>query len=709
MNRKSCLTAVLLTFFLLVFAGPGRMESFAQAADTGTEDRVGVLINAWGMPYGFSWDYAWNSALDTRGGDLTEYPGQECKFGHVNDFPYSSHMNIMPFCLLYEVEGYEYLYDNCGIYKLEDGIYKSVHPDGEDVMPEDIGEDIAIVPMVEVTNSRGEYYTAPDPRDGTDYVEGYYKIGDTTNLFSNGLSDVNEISIVTYMRYYGVMGGPLEGDERLEQDPAVQEQEAALVEMLEGDFGDSIDIRFGYYTAVPGYSKRQTEVAREFAQEGFTKLALIRETTDNNRFANEFLVLNYVKEPLCEEGTLDDTEIYQSRQVGRTPEFNTMNLRNIKDTIERYPEGSTIAILYVTRGLIWGRAERTGPTGFAHPWSKEIYHENAYLNYLSYKKALKRAYGDRYNLVFTKGGVESDVRLDNFYSYNMESAQNLVGYPADNIGYYTTREAIQMAKEDGHDKIIAIPAHWHYDNLDTVFRGKELNGLPLTPKQDIAAGMYDNTHCEDIDGNVVDCQDDGAAAEITVLSAYSDLNTEFATSYYAVIRGPLERFGLYPQDEWVWKVTSKEITKLAGGTVEADSMFSFINGTKIEIPGDPYPDRPQVFTDQTGLALNDPADSFDCMWEDTEIILAHRLNPPAMKSARAVGPAVHLGPYRTFFNRDVTVTIPYWWFMAMGQEVSAYIYNHITDDWDPVEVESAENGLVTFKTKVLGLFRVGTK
>jgi hypothetical protein len=78
-----------------------------------------------------------------------------------------------------------------------------------------------------------------------------------------------------------------------------------------------------------------------------------------------------------------------------------------------------------------------------------------------------------------------------------------------------------------------------------------------------------------------------------------------------------------------------------------------------------------------------------------------------MKNTRVVGPAVQFGPYRTFFNRDVTVTIPYYRLLSVGKEVKAYIYNHVSEDWDALEVESVKNGLVTFKTQVLGLFQAG--
>jgi hypothetical protein len=39
--------------------------------------------------------------------------------------------------------------------------------------------------------------------------------------------------------------------------------------------------------------------------------------------------------------------------------------------------------------------------------------------------------------------------------------------------------------------------------------------------------------------------------------------------------------------------------------------------------------------------------------------------------------------------------------------VASFIYNHVTNDWDAIEPEQVANGLVTFKTQVLGLFRAG--
>ena len=492
-------------------------------------------------------------------------------------------------------------------------------------------------------------------------MAGWFQIGTFQKPYPNGIHDFKESMPAIYTRYYGIMGVPKEAADPNDQYPAVLAQDAFLEQLMNASFGDSIDMRFGGYSPIPGYTKREDDAAEEFANEGFTKMLIARETTDNNRYANEFMSGNYVKERLCEMGKLDSTQIQQTRQVGRTPEFNAMNIRNLKPFIEAYPEGSTIGIIYVTRGLPWGKDETPGAFGTAHPWSKEVYHENAYLNYLSLKKALKAAFGSRYNLVFTRGGIESDLRADNFFSY-------AVNKKSENGGVFiSVRDAIQALKQDRVDKIVIAPGHWNYDNIDTILSMKLTNSLPITPKADILANKFDYTHCEDADGNVVACDSPDKAAQITAASSFSNLPEEFATAYYVVLRGTLERFGLYPQDAPVTIAAQQPITKLDGGTVAIQKFFSPVNRAKIEIPPDPYPDRPESFTRETAVPVNDPADTMDCLWEDTVISIGQPLNPPAMKTARAVGPAVHFGPYRTFFNRDVTITIPYRRLLCPGQ------------------------------------------
>ncbi|MEI6128103.1 MAG: hypothetical protein WCQ99_16260, partial [Pseudomonadota bacterium] len=427
-----------------------------------------------------------------------------------------------------------------------------------------------------------------------------------------------------------------------------------------------------------------------------------------------FMTGNYIKERLCELAKLDTSQIHQTLQIGRTPEFNTMNIRNIQRFLPLYPAGSTIGIIYVTRGLPWSKDETAGEFGAAHPWSKEVYHDNAYLNYLSWKKAVREAFGGAtYNLVFTRGGIESDLRADNYFTYGVNKTNENGGV------FIRIRDAIQTMKGYGISNILVVPCHWNYDNLDTIVFSKEVSGLPMTPKADVLAGKYDYTHCEDSAGTVAACGSAGAAAKITVMPSYSDLPQEFATAYYVMLQGTIEKFGVYPYGEEPAIGASRLITKLAGGAVEVTDPSSEIKGAKIDIPADPYPDRPQSFyyyTNADGsattnaLPVNDPADTNDCMWDDTVITIGQRTNPPAMSKAYPAGPAVHFGPYRTLFNRDVTLTIPCDGAAAKNKPLQPYIYNHTTKDWDPIDTASIDRtaATISFTTKVLGLFRAAS-
>lgn len=668
------------------------------------EEKVAVLITDWGMPAGYNFEYAWRSHDAARVGDRTEYVGQPCKIGHVGEFPYEAHMGLVPWGLATLVPGLELAFDSSGIYQLVDGIYIGIHPDMQSLTPAEIPAGVPIVPVSELVSAMTEKLDYPvDPRTGENYLQGWYKIGSRDSVpFPNGYGDFYEASPLRFMWYYGHLGGPTDPSEANDLYPAVKEMHEALGEMLTGAFGDRIDVRLGVYNKMTGISEHEWDVAEDFADEGFRKMLLARETTDHNRYANEFFTGNYIKERLCEIGVLDEMEIYQTRQVGRTPEFNAMNVMNLKEHIEAYPRGSTIAMIYVTRGLPWGSNEIPAPMGTIHPWSKEVYHENAFLNYLSWKKAMQEAYGDRYNLVFTKNGGESDLLEDSFYSYAVYSGSQLGGH------FKSVRDSIQEVKASGIDKMIIAPCHWNFDNFDTLVLLPAESNLAMVPKEKMAAGIYYHTYCEDMEGNEVECGSSNAVAEITLGPSYTHLTREFATAYSVVLRGTLERFGLYPEGEGPIVEASRLINKLAGGTVEVTEASSPIAGTRVEIPADPYPDRPDAFTKETGIPINDPTDTNDCMWEDTTITIGYRDNPPPMNSAKPVGPAVHLGPYRTFFNRDVTVAIPYDADASLEQAVKVFIYNHLTEDWDPVPHESvdADTGSVTFRTKVLGLFQV---
>jgi len=560
----------------------------------------------------------------------------------------------------------------------------------------------SIVPVSEMMDPvSGRPYFPFDKRTAAESLPGWYKIG-----MPNGLCDMYELNNITFIRWYSMEGRPVEPWLASECDDVEILEEAKYTmtkQLLEEHFDKRVDVRFGYYTGIPGYSKHEVDIAEEFANEGFRKMLVARETTDNNNYANNFMTGNYIKERLCEIGVLEETELYQTRQIGRTPEFNKMNIENLRPLIEAYPEGSKIALVYVTIGLPWGSRETYGAFGTQHPWWKEVYHENAFLNYLSWKKALQRDFGSRYELVFSLGATDSNLMRDSFFTYAYYGKERLGGH------FYTTREGIQMAKQTGADKIIIAPCHWFEDNYQITVATREINNLPIASKEDLQAENYTMTFCEDDVDSQVACDSNEAVAEITYAGSYTHMDHEFATVYYAVLRGTLERFGLYPKNELVCPVVNKLITKIDGGTVEVQNELSLLNGAKIEIPADPYPDRPDSFAYDTAIPINDLEDSFNCLWEDTKIIIGHRLNPPLMRNVRPVGPAVHCGPYRTIFNRDVTITIPYHSLRAGSREVKVYIYNLLSATWDEVDGVIAQNGRAVFKTQVLGLFRAGVE
>jgi hypothetical protein len=715
MGYKKCIVLMLTTVIFLSISG-------SRAASS--NDKVGILITEWGTPARYIFEYSWDNNYWCRVGDLTEHEGQTCKIGHVGKFievdgkPYSmeSHLGLMPWGLNHKYPGFEFTYDRSGIYKLENGIYKSIHPEGKSYTAEEIPDNVNVIPAREFIDTMSGALQFPlDPRDGSDPLSGWYKFDSKdmeNNPFQNGLCDFYENNNITFIYYYMLMGMPVEPWLAKDvNDPMLffslgGDRFQLTKDLLDAAFGDVVDVRYGGHTGIPGHTKHEIEVAKEFAQEGVRKLVVSRETTDYNHYATTFLMANYVKEALCEENALDETAFARVNQIGRTPEFNTMNINMLKPYIEAYPEGSTIAMIYVTHGLSWPGRETYGFMGVQFPWWQEVIHENGFLNYLSWKKALQKEFGGTYNLVFSKN--DSELLKDSLFSYGYFTPERLGG------AFYTIRECMDMAREMGIKNMIIAPCHWYSDNQDTQVIMRKNNHLKFTPKEDQAMGKWDVQYCEDAEGNEVACTG-SESANITITSSYTDQPDDFAMVYYVVLRGGVEKLGVYPKALNITIEASSMITKKDGGTVSVNKFLNPINKAKIEIPADPSPEYPDNFTPpEQGLAtaavpFSDPDKPYDCMWEDTEIRIGQQGNVPAMKSARIAGPAVYVGPYRTLFNKDVTITIPYRRFLASPAKVQPFIYNELTKDWDAIDGAQAHflKGTVTFNTKVLGLFRAG--
>ena len=127
-------------------------------------------------------------------------------------------------------------------------------------------------------------------------------------------------------------------------------------------------------------------------------MLLTRETTDHNFYANHFMTRNKVYYKLCKSGLTDGVDLKQIRQVGRTPEYNLMLIHNMKRYLEQYPDNEEISLIYATYGLPWPGRNPQGPLGAPHPWIKEVYHENAFNNYLSFKRYTEASVFSQNNL-----------------------------------------------------------------------------------------------------------------------------------------------------------------------------------------------------------------------------------------------------------------------------------------------------------------------
>ncbi len=130
-----------------------------------------------------------------------------------------------------------------------------------------------------------------------------------------------------------------------------------------------------------------------------------------------------------------------------------------------------------------------------------MYHENAYLNYLSFKRYAEAEFGEQYDLVFTEDGSQSDLRVDNLFAYAMFGPQDFaIGAPPrgyefgdpldDPLRYLTVREQINRAKEAGQQQILVVLSHWYYSSYLTTVNMRDINGIPYTSWEDMENGIY---------------------------------------------------------------------------------------------------------------------------------------------------------------------------------------------------------------------------
>ena len=128
MHKQGKITVIYLMIMLFIAAMVFLPN--ATKAQTPVEDKVAVLITGWGMPSGYNFNYSYYGSIYPRCGDLTDYEGQPCKIGHVGEFPYMAHINLIPWAICFQTPGQleELFWDSHGIYRLESGVYVSPNP-----------------------------------------------------------------------------------------------------------------------------------------------------------------------------------------------------------------------------------------------------------------------------------------------------------------------------------------------------------------------------------------------------------------------------------------------------------------------------------------------------------------------------------------------------------------------------------------------------
>lgn len=708
--------------------------SLASAAGLAApDDKVAVLVTQWGEAEGFDHVYRRDVTARTYG-ERTESPGQPCTDMHVGTFPFQSQLGMLPYALAFPVKGLEGAYDSLGFYYMDhkNARFVSVIDPNVTVAFKDLPETPGLViPAVESKSRTQRSIWGIDPRTGFNYIGMVWQIGASAKAgqkenplaYPNGIRDLDEISYVAGISDMHI----LYDDLTPRFSPAIITMEKTVKGVLNDLFGSQVDVRVGSYAPTEGISPVEEDVAVAFAREGFRKMVIARETTDNNNYANNFMSLGYVKKGLCKAGFENQVEFQQVRQIGRAPEYNWALMQTLKPHLENLAPGSEVTILYATYGLPWPGGNPTGPFAQPHPWAKEVYHENAYNNYVAFKRYAEDWYGKRWKLNFHHAGKSGDRRPDSYFGYGMYKPDLLQDYGlykeakgqdlARENRFMTLREQVDLAKTEGRKELVILLSHWYENGRDPMLAVRTLQEFPLNSRADIRKGKYWNDWCEVAGATApVDCQDPEQKKKpgfihIQYSEAFDKVAKEVSIGYAQRLRGGVERFGVLPASINVSVEARGPVTRLGGGDVRVAE--GRLRGARLQVAADAHPGWPEEFDWKKNEMFTDPGDNFVSAWDDFEAYIGQQDVPlkPLGKKAKLVSEAVLVGPYRTIVNRPATITLPF-----TGGKVRPgarpWIYNDATGDWDPVYLPAgskpvrydAAAGTASFDVQVFGVF-----
>jgi hypothetical protein len=686
-----------------------------------SSERIAVLITDWAEPEGFDPLYR-REVVKRSFGAHAKSPNEPCTENFFGTDPYRVQLGLTPFAVGFQTKGLEGVYDSIGLYRLSaDGqTYVSIYDPKVTVAASAVaGRPGLITPAKDVKAPLSRSFWAVDPRDGTNYLEGVVMIGAPARgpgpnplAFPNGIRDADEYSWAAGITDFSI----LHEDLTPRMSPATVTVETTTAKVLRQLFGDQVDVRFGAYAPTEGMTRFEEDVALDFVKEGFRRMVLVRETTDNNNYANNVMTRGYIERALCLAGHKDAVQFQQSRQVGRTPEYNLALLHVARKNLDNLPRGSEVAILYTTYGLPFPDRAAPGPFSAPHPWSKEVYHENAYNNYISFKRYLEAYYGDRYRLQFNFKGTSGDRRLDNYYSYGLSQPGDFTA-PDAQSRFRTLRQNIDTAKQEGRRNIIAVLSHWYYNGRDPLLAIRAMQRIPLNTRADFRSGKYWVDWCEKTDSpEPVPCDaNDPTVHYLQYSETFDSWAREFGIGYAHNIRGAVERFGVYPTTVNLNIVARGAVDREGGGSAEVAS--GPLKGAKVVVAVDAHPGEPEKFDAKNYRAFSDPGDNLVSAWDSFEAYVGTQDVPLAYfgEHSEVVSPAVLFGPYRTIVNRPATFTLPVPARRLTADEAArlrAFVYNEASRDWDPVFVPAgsaplrydAKRRTATFDTQVFGVF-----
>ena len=692
---------------LLLFVGCGYSDQTPPRNENA--GKVAVLITGWGEPQGWDYDYRLAIAGDARMGAATRYPGEACTEMHVGRWPFASQIGLLPHAVAYQLPLLGGAWDAMGIYRLSDdgSTYVSIVDSSIRLAVADLPADSGLlIPMIESPLFPERSLGGLDPRDGANYLEQVFQIGVPSRergrnplAMPNGISDVVELGLAASIVDMGFMY-----EDQTPRANAVDERMTArTIGALQDLFGDKLVARFGAYAATPQVHPNQQQVALDLVEEGFTRLILTRETTDNNQYANTFMTRGWIDKALCKAGYRDDVEIKQTRQVGRTPEYNTALLEVLRAQLERRPTGTETTVIYTTYGMPFPGASDSGPFAVAHPLAAEEYHENAYLNYQAFIPYARSEFGADYPLVFARAGTDGALRTDAYFAYAMFPS-SYYGAADDPLRFPTIRENIEQAKAEGRRDVVILLSHWSYNNTDNMLAMRKLNQIPYSSREDVRQWKYWVEWCELAGApEPVDCGLEGAV-RLGFSEVFDKQSDAFAAAYAHRIRGTVERYGLLPTS--VTPLVTGPVSAADGGVLEVSS--GPLAGARLAVPADPQPGLPESNRWDDYQVFVDPARPFIGAWFDFEAYIA-QVGP---EPEGAVSAAAMIGPYRTIVNQPARITLPLLRELSDVSQVQPVIYNEFTENWDPVYPVAggqglsfdAQTGTVSFDVQVFGTF-----